>query len=173
VANLRDFSVNIIGLSKKVHQFSFGLTDEFFKEYSNEVISKGKLDAKVNLDKRETFIEVEFSISGLVELLCDRSLEPFDHPLTLKRKLIFKYGEEPQEMSDEIIIITRDQESLDLGQYMYEFILLAIPLKKIHPSLLSEYEKSETQGIIYSTSTNIEKAEEPDPRWDVLKKIKK
>lgn len=137
VGYLKDFSVNIIGLSKKVHHFQFELKDDFFEHYGKEVLSSGYFDAGVSLDKRETFIEVDFKISGHAKLICDRSLEPFDHPLKIDRKVIFKYGEESHEISDEIVIITRDQDSIDLGQYMYEFIVLAIPIKKIHPDLLS------------------------------------
>jgi uncharacterized metal-binding protein YceD (DUF177 family) len=174
---LKDFSVNIIGLSKKVHHFQFELKDGFFWHYGKEVLSSGDFKAEVSLDKRETFIEVDFKISGHAKLICDRSLEPFDHPLNIDRKVIFKYGEEPQEISDEIVIITRDQDSIDLGQFMYEFIVLAIPIKKIHPDLKDEEENDDGSNvkIVYSTSTEKEekKEEEIDPRWEKLRKLKK
>lgn len=173
---MKDFSVNIIGLSKKVHLFHFELKDAFFERYGKEVLSKGDFDAEVTLDKKETFIEVDFKISGHAELICDRSLEPFEQPLNIDRKVIFKYGEEPQEISDEIVIITRDQDSIDLGQYMYEFIVLSIPIKKLHPDLRDEDEEDESDvRIVYSTSTEKEevKEEDIDPRWEKLKKLKK
>jgi uncharacterized protein len=174
---LKDFIVNIIGLSKKVHHFQFELKDGFFEHYGKEVLSSGDFDATVSLDKRETFIEVDFKISGHTKLICDRSLEPFDYILNLDRRIIFKYGEEPQEISDEIVIITRDQDSIDLGQFMYEFIALAIPIKKIHPDLKDEEENDDESNvkIVYTTSTEKEekKEEEIDPRWEKLKKLKK
>lgn len=176
VERLKDFSVNIIGLSKKVHHFNFELNDGFFERYGKEVLSKGNFDAEISLDKRETFIEVDFKISGHAELICDRSLEPFEHALSIARKVIFKYGEEPQEVSDEIVIITRDQDSIDLGQFMYEFMVLSIPIKKLHPDLRNEDENeadSEVK-IVYSTSTeNEEQEQSEDPRWEKLKKLKK
>ena len=175
VGRLKDFSVNIIGLSKKVHLFHFELKDDFFERYGKEVLSRGDLDVQVSLDKRETFIEVDFKISGHAELVCDRSLEPFEHTLNLDRKVIFKYGEEPQEISDEIVIITRDQDHLDIGQFMYEFIVLSIPIKKLHPDLKdedeNENEDESNEKIVFTTST--EKEEEVDPRWEKLKKLKK
>lgn len=174
---LKDFKVNIIGLSKKAHLFQFELKDDFFEHYGKEVLSHGDFDAEISLDKRETFIEADFKISGHAKLICDRSLEPFDYKINIDRKVVFKYGEEPQEISDEIIIITRDQDSLDLGQYMYEFIVLAIPIKKLHPDL-SEEEEDENDSnvkIVYSTSTEEEEKKEEaiDPRWEKLKKLKK
>jgi uncharacterized protein len=173
---MKDFSVNIIGLSKKVHLFDFKLKDDFFERYGKEVLSKGDFDAQVSLDKRETFIEVDVKISGHAELICDRSLEPFEYKINIDRKVIFKYGEEPQEISDEIVIITRDQDSIDLGQYMYEFIVLSIPIKKLHPDLKDEEENEDESDvrIVYSTSTELEEKEEVvDPRWEKLKKLKK
>jgi uncharacterized metal-binding protein YceD (DUF177 family) len=98
--------------------------------------------------------------------------------LNLDRKVIFKYGEEPQEISDEIVIITRDEDSIDLGQFMYEFMVLSIPIKKIHPDLLSLDENEDDDSevkMVYSTSTEKEekKEEDIDPRWETLKKLKK
>ncbi len=174
---MKDFSVNIIGLSNKVHLFQFELEDDFFERYGKELFSKGDFDSEVSLDKRETFIEVDFKISGHAELICDRSLEPFDHHLNIDRRVIFKYGEEPKEVSDEIVIITRDQDSIDLGQFMYEFIVLSIPIKKLHPDLRNEDGDESDVRIVYSTSTENEqerkKEEDIDPRWEKLKKLKK
>jgi len=122
------YSVNIIGLSNKAHTFDFRIGDEFFKQYGTEILQGGDFEAKVVLDKHETFIDADFSITGKARLVCDRSLEPFDEPVKVHRKIMFKYGEEPSELSDEIVIITRDQATLELGQFMYEFISLEIPI---------------------------------------------
>lgn len=173
---MKGYTVNIIGLSNKVHLFHFELKDDFFERYGKEVLSKGDFDAEVSLDKRETFIEVDFKISGHAELICDRSLEPFEYKIKIDRKIIFKYGEEPQEISDEIVIITSDQDSIDIGQYMYEFIVLSIPIKKLHPDLKErdETESDDDVSIVYSTSTESEEKEEDiDPRWEKLKNLKK
>lgn len=170
---MKEFSINIIGLSKKAHIFDFKLSNGFFEKYGKEVISGGDFDAKIFLDKRETFIEIEFSISGKASLVCDRSLEPFDYRIEETRKIVFKYGEEAKEVSDEIVIITRDQDSIDVGQFMYEFIALAIPIKKLHPRFQDEPEEDENEiKIIYSTSADKEEKENIDPRWEKLKKLK-
>jgi hypothetical protein len=41
------------------------------------------------------------------------------------------YGEEEKELSDDIVLITRDQASLDIGQYLYELIGVALPMKRL------------------------------------------
>jgi uncharacterized protein len=165
----KEFNVNILGLSKTVHQFNFQLGEAFFKTYGQEVVAKGNFAAQVSLDKRETFIEADFKIKGIAQLICDRSLDEFDFPISVHKKIVFKYGDEPQEISDEIIVIKHDQDYLDLGQLMYEFVALEIPIKKLHPRFQDD---EHTDGLVY-TSESKNKEDEIDPRWEALKKLKK
>ncbi len=171
------FGVNIIGLSPGKHQFEYELKNGFFAQYGTESIANGNLKADVTVNKHETFIECFFAINGTVEVTCDRSLDNFDLPLQLNRMLVYKFGDEDKEISEDVQIIHRDTATLDLGQPMYEYIVLAIPLKKIHPRFGQEDEETETEGkLIYSTETETETEKEEekpiDPRWEKLKKLK-
>ena len=167
------YSVNIVGLSNKEHQFHYEFGDEFFRKYGADLVSEGKFLTDLLLTKHETFIEVVFKIKGTARLTCDRSLEPFDFPIEKDNKIVFKYGDEYQEITDEIVIIPRDTATLELGQYIYEFIALAIPLKKLHPRFADEADDLEGK-IVYSSEKSEEKEdeEEIDPRWNILKKLK-
>jgi uncharacterized protein len=128
------------------------------------------------LNKQETFLEADFEIKGVAKLICDRSLEPFDYPIKNHHKMVFKYGEEDQELTDEIVVINREAVSLEVGQYIYEFIALAIPMKKLHPKFKDEEENDdEVEGkIIYTSGSGEDKNdnEDIDPRWEQLKKLK-
>lgn len=169
------YSVNIIGLSLKDHSFEFTLSEEFFKRYGTELLSGGNFDAVVLLNKHETFIEADFSIKGAAHLICDRSLEPFEFPIHVHKKVMFKYGDEPGEINDEIVVIGRDQATLDLGQLMYEFIGVAIPMKKLHPRFReNEEDEPNSDGKIVYTSPgeSPEDGQPIDPRWEILKKLK-
>ena len=171
------YSVNIVGLSNKEHRFEYEFGGEFFRKYGTDLLSEGSFRADILLNKHETFIEVDFNVKGTGRLICDRSLEPFDYPIQTENKIVFKYGEEYQEMTDEIIVIPRDAASLELGQYIYEFISLAIPLKKLHPRFQDEVDETDgTEGkIVYSSETAEDKKDEEeqiDPRWNILKKLK-
>ena len=168
-----EFSVNIIGLSKSAHEFKYRLGKSFFDEFGKDLLEDGNFDAVVVLDKHETFIEGTFAVKGKARLVCDRSLEPFDYPLEFTRKVVFKYGNEEGEVTDEIVVISQDKPSLNVGQYLYEFIGLAVPMKRIHPKYQEqEDEDDETEGkIIYSSETKDDGA--VDPRWEKLKKLKK
>ncbi|MEI9918271.1 MAG: DUF177 domain-containing protein [Bacteroidota bacterium] len=166
------YSVNIIGLSGKAHSFDFTIGDEFFKKYGSEIVQGGDFEAKVVLDKHETFIDADFSIVGKARLVCDRSLEPFEEPVKVHKKIMFKYGPEATELSDEIVIITREQDKLELGQYLYEFISLEIPIKKLHPKFRDEEEDNTEGKIVYQSKSEDGDDGQVDPRWEKLKKLK-
>jgi len=170
VGSLEAYRVNIQGLSNNIHHFDYHFGDEFFRKYGADLVSSGDIKAQVSLDKHETFIEGNFDLKGSIKLVCDRSLDVFDYPIAIDRKIIFKFGHEPGEVSDEIIVIDFNTVSLELGQFMYEFINLAVPMKKLHPRF--EQDDEEEEGIIYSSETE-NKEEETDPRWDKLKNLNK
>ena len=171
---MKAFHVNIIGLSLKAHHFDFQLGDAFLKEYGVDQVAGGELVASVVLDKKETFIEADFKIKGHVGLVCDRSLEPFDLPLDMNKRIVFKYGEEETELSDEIIVIRHDRALLDVGQYFYEFIVLEIPMKKLHPKFQDAEDQDNNPGkMIYTSAPDPDsEGDVIDPRWEQLKKLK-
>ena len=167
-----EFIVNIIGLSTRAHEFKYTLGNAFFDEFGKDLLEEGQFEVLVVLDKHEAFIEGSFSIKGTARLICDRSLEPFDYPIASMHKLMFKYGATEAEVSDEIMVIPHDKQSLNLGQYLYEFIALDLPMKRIHPKFQKDDDDSDG-GIVYSSSTENEEGEkEIDPRWEKLKKLK-
>ena len=167
-----DYKVNIIGLSQKAHHFDFDLDDGFFKLYGTSLLAGGRFSAGIALDKRETLIEVNFQIRGVAHLVCDRSLEPFDFPLEIQRKILFKYGEEEKELSEEIILITHKKVSLDIGQFLFELIVVSLPMKRLHPKFQNEVLQESEIQLVYSSPVDSKEEDTIDPRWEKLKKLK-
>ena len=133
-------------------------------------------------------MEATFEIEGDVTLTCDRSLETFNFPLFTSEKIIYKYGLEEMEVTEDVFMITRDTPSINVAQLIYEFILLAIPVKKIHPDYLEEMDEEDFEGegeLVYISDEEFddnlseekeesnESEEKTDPRWEILKKLKK
>lgn len=170
------YSVNIIGLSNKLHHFDYEIGADFFRQYGTDLISEGNFKVDVALNKHETFLEADFKIKGTATLTCDRSLETFEYPIWTTQKVLFKYGEVDEEISDEIVMIHRDTATLELGQYMYEFIALAVPIKKLHPRFREENDMEDNaEGKIVYSSPADDKGnddEDIDPRWNKLKNLK-
>lgn len=172
---LKAYRINIIGLSNGLNHFDFQIGKEFFSQYGADLLEEGTFEVGIDIDKRETFLEVDFNIQGTAKLVCDRSLEPFDFPINTTPKVVFKYGDEDKELTDEIVMINRETVSLELGQYIYEFIALSIPMKRLHPKFQDE-DDDEIEGKIIYTSGNGESDDDNDesidPRWEQLKKLK-
>lgn len=162
------YSIHIAGLSNKKHRFDFQIDDSFFAKYGTDILERGRFNVDVELDKHETFIEVDFHIEGTAELICDRSLEPFSYLIKAHRKVLFKFGAVAEELADDVIMVPFETVTLELGQLIYEFIGLEIPMKKLHPKFAEEGDDEE--GKIIYRSEDIDG--ETDPRWDELKKLK-
>ena len=112
-------------------------------------------------------------ITGEVELTCDRSLETFQYPIHERRQVILKFGEEEKEIDHDVVMITHDTQQIDVGQYVFEFVGLAIPMKKLHPRF-SESEE-EFNSLVYSSGDESESdnSDQTDPRWQKLNDLKR
>ncbi len=171
---LSDFGINIQGLENKRYEFEYQIDGGFFNNFENSEIKKGNLICKTVIEKTSSFIRVNIFIDGFIELICDRSLDPFNHDIHTNGLIIYKYGAEMKEIDDEIIIIPRNHQEINLAQPIYEFISLSVPMKKLHP----RYRNQDMQNdeLIYTTGPdkpgNNEDNAEIDPRWETLKKLK-
>ncbi|MDJ1502409.1 DUF177 domain-containing protein [Xanthocytophaga agilis] len=177
VKDLKDFDIDIIGLKDKAYTFDFKGNNSFFKLFENSLVENGVFKVELYLDKSATMIQLNFHITGSIELTCDRSLEQFDYPLDIEEKHILKFGEDDKELTDEIEIINRHTATINVAQYIYEFIVLAIPMKKIHPKFADQqYEENEEGLLVYRSKEEEETSEEKDeenidPRWAALRKL--
>ena len=169
-----DYNIDIFKLSNSSHQYEFVFDDSFFEMFEGSLVSKGNGKIDLVLLKSDSFIELKFEIIGKVELVCDRSLEPFGFKLALKDKLLLKFGEDWEEISDAILMMPRNEQTINVAQYIYEFIGVAIPMKKLHPKFDNE---DETDDFVYFSEDSSEVDDNDneagiDPRWKKLKDLK-
>ncbi len=176
---LKPFEIEIQGLSLDQHSFDFSFDDSLFGAFEGTLIEKGKGTVHIELIKSETMMTLSFEIEGSVELICDRSLRKFDQEVELQQELIVKLGDEFIELDDDIVVIPRETQYLNVAQYIYEFITVNIPMKKIHPELRTEEDEEDDDiggSLIYQTEAEQEmedEGDEPiDPRWEALKKFR-
>ncbi|MDF9800313.1 uncharacterized protein OKW21_005576 [Catalinimonas alkaloidigena] len=178
VKNLAHFDIDIYKLANKEYKYQYQIDKSFFDHFENSLVKKGELNVEVTLDKQENLITTFFNIRGTIELECDRSLEKFDYPVEIQEKILYQYGEEEQELTDEIVIITNNTQKINVSQYIYEFIGLSVPMRKIHPKYAEEDNPLVDGEIIFSSSTQDEKKSDEesnnsvDPRWNALKNLR-
>ena len=177
MASLKLFDIDIHNLSLKEYDYQFDIDNSFFAPFEDSIVDKGSLVAKVHMSLHPGVIEMDFDIQGTVVITCDRSLEEYDQAINSNERLLFKFGDENTEISDEIISITRDTHRINVAQYIYEFITIAIPFVKRHPRFQEEENDEEEVKLIYQSSTAPAEEEEEnkdseDPRWALLKNLK-
>ncbi|MEP2770848.1 MAG: DUF177 domain-containing protein [Fulvivirga sp.] len=170
---LEDFNIDIIKLKEGSHDYQFEIGDSFFKAFDGDLVENGSGKVNLTLIKSERLIELNFDLDLKVGLICDRSLDPFDYSINESKGLILKYGEEEEEIDDEISVITRDRQRINIAQYIYEFVGLSIPMKRLHPRFEGE---DDTDELIYSSDVEKESDksndEAIDPRWQKLRDLK-
>lgn len=175
MADLKKYKIDIFNLPAGKHEYEFGFDSDFFVNFENSLINIGQGLVKVGLNKSETFLELNFEIEGSIELICDRSLDNFEYPVKIQKDLIVKFGDETDVQDDRIVFVPWNTQTIQLGQFIYEFLSLEIPMKKLHPRYGDDFGDVE-EKLIYSSddesdSENV-KNDSIDPRWLKLKELK-
>jgi uncharacterized protein len=172
--HLSQYTLPFSGLSEGKHLFDFNINDRFFAEFENSEVEKGELEIQIELEKRSTYLSLSFTINGIVELVCDRCLENFIFPVKSKRKLLVKFSEKQVEDEAELIYLHPTAFEVEVAQYIYEFVILSLPIRRVHPdgengeSLCDPVMIKKLEELRYHSNTL---DETDDPRWNELRKI--
>lgn len=174
MSDLKEFVINFGSLPNGEHEFHFEIDDSFFQHYENSIIQKGEVDVLVVMEKKETMLMLDFTMEGTVTVPCDRCLEDLYLDIEGYNELIVKFGEEGEDDTDEVVVLSPKEYELNVAQYIYEFLSIMLPLRNVHdeqdgqacdPEVLRHIEKH--------TIKETPSEEEPpiDPRWDALRNI--
>lgn len=170
---LRDYRINFKGLKNGMHHFNFYIGDAFFKHFTKSEITKGEFQASVVLTKKTRFLVLEFDIKGKAMMQCDVCLDDFYLPLSYGNTLYVKFDEEIKEDDEhtDVMYLSPNDSSVDLGHYIYESIILSIPYKRVHPlddkgKATCDERMLEKINAINGSGKN---EEITDPRWSKLK----
>jgi uncharacterized metal-binding protein YceD (DUF177 family) len=173
---LSKYEIAFKGLKEGVHRFEYELDEKFFDRFESSEVKKGSLNAEVVLTKQSALMIFEFSVKGKVELLCDRCLDFYYQKVSNKSKLFVKYGMEDQELSDDVIVVSQDEYQINTAQYLFELVILGLPIKRVHPVDKNGKSACDPEMIAKLNEYLVEEkeveTEEPvDERWNELKKI--
>jgi len=124
------------------------------------------------------FIRVNFKVRTEVELVCDRSLEHFMHPVEQDYEVIFKVDvqEEVEDEHSAVRSFNFSSNTLSIKDEVRDTILLNLPVKKLHPRYLDEQGRPtefETRqyGDVHGEE-ELDENEPADPRFRKLKELK-
>ncbi len=168
----KNYVVSFRGLKEGVHNFNYKINNQFFEVYPVEEIQNADLLIDLQLIKKSTLLDLHFKVTGKVQLQCDVSNELFWQPITGTLNLVVKFGQEYNDEFLDILIVPHETYQIDVSQYIYEMIVLAIPIKKVHPGI----EDGTLQSPVLDKLKEIQIKENKnnssiDPRWEKLKEL--
>ncbi len=169
----KEFIIPFSGLKQGKHEFEYTIENKFFESFEYDEFNGANIKLGVTLNKMSTMMELEMKARGTVNVNCDLTSEPYDQKIKADLELVVKFGDEYNNDNDEILIIPHSEYQINIAQYVYEMLVLAVPLKKVHPGVLDGSLKSEVLDKLeeLQPKDTKENKEDIDPRWDALKKL--
>ena len=170
----KGYSIPFSGLKQGKHKFDYTIDNTFFESFEYNEFNNAAINVAVELNKMSTMLELEMKANGIVNVNCDVSSEPYDQDISSELELVVKFGDEFNDENEEILIIPHGEHQVNIAQYIYEMLVLAVPSKRVHPGVLDGTLQSKAVDKLNELQPREEKEnkEDTDPRWDALKKLK-
>lgn len=179
------YNIVLKDLSDEARQFEFDLNDDYFKKIDSPEVQKGKVNAKVLVQRKMDSFELLFILDGFVLIPCNRCLDDMEQTIHYKEKLQVKFGDKFDEI-DEIVIVPEADGGINIAWFLYEFIVLNIPIKHVHATgecnitmvtklkkhITRQKDDDEISLEMDDDDDDFLTTEAPtDPRWDGLQNI--
>ena len=172
---LKDFTIPFVGLKIGKHHFEYKVEKAFFEHFEYEDFKDVNITVNVELEKTTTLLELHFKISGWVNVNCDLTNEPYNQDIEDEFDLVVKFGDEYNDEYIDILIVPHGTYEINIQQYIYELVILAVPAKRIHPGVkdgtLDSDMLKKLEELSPKLKENKENKEDIDPRWNTLKKL--
>ena len=172
----REFEIAWQGLKLGLHTFVYDIDDKFVEKFNHDSsFSNWNATVTLKFDKHENFFMLHFDVGGEVTVPCDRCGDDFRLKLWDEFDLVIKLMNEETEFpeeEDDVAFIPRSETVIDVSGWVYEFLMLSVPLQHIHPD-----HPDGSSGCNPEALSLLDKLAEPDepvvnPIWKDLEKIK-
>ena len=181
------YNVVLKDISNEMRMFEYDLDDEYFKKIDSPEVQKGNVKATLSVLKKLTTYELQFFLEGTVIIPCDRCLDDMVQPIHYKEKLLVKFGNTFSE-EDEIVIVPEAEGAINIAWFLYEFIVLNIPMKHVHATgecnktMVTKLKRhithqkddddDDSSSVEFDDDDDFTPDEiQTDPRWDGLQNI--
>ena len=173
--SLRTYAIPFTGLKLGKHEFDYVVDDSFFNEFDYSLVKNANLQCKVELDKQETMLILNFHITGDIKLDCDKCLAQYPQYVDITEQQIAKFSDEPIDEDEEVIALTKNDHEINIAGLIYEYINVAVPFIAIcdNPGDTPYCDKDMLDRLEKLSASDEQPEPQADPRWDALKNIKK
>lgn len=184
------YFINLRDLKSDSQVFEFTLDNVYLKKIDSPEVKEGNVKVFVTVKKKLNIFEFAFLLKGVVQVPCNRCLDEMEQPVECREKLQVKFGNRFSEEND-TVIVPEAEGGINIAWFLYEFIVLNIPIKHVHPpgecnkAMMSKLKKHITrqksddddslqEGILdIDDDDDVDNNEDAqtDPRWEGLQNI--
>ena len=172
MCSLEQLKIDLKGFLETSAVLEYDLDDDYFSVLDGSQLEHGALHVSVSIRKMTGFFDLQFHTEGVVTVSCDRCLDDMEQPIVADNHLVVKLGNTYSD-DDDTVTIDENEGILDLSWFIYEFTMLAIPIKHVHaPGKCNSAMTQKLNELSGAVRRGEEEAEAPiDPRWEALSKL--
>ena len=172
MCNIESFKIDLKALPQGITSFEYKLDNEYFKAIDAPDVQRGELSSSLSVNRTDDFFELNFHIEGVVHIPCDLCLDDMDQTISHDDRLVVKFGDDYSE-DDDLVTVAENEGILDVSWFIYEFIVLEIPIKHVHAPGKCNPAMIEMLNQHSAARSGEEEEQAIDPRWAALLKLKK
>lgn len=161
---LIEYKIPYKRLSEGEFLYDFEVDGKFFEAFESDELKSGQVKVNLALDKQSRMMVLDFAIEGSVVVDCDRCGYELSIAIMSNKKIIVKYTDDGSD-SDDIVILNEKDPNLDVSEMIFEFIVLSLPMRRVHP-------KGQCNEEQLKMLKNLSKPSMVDSPWEALKNIK-
>ena len=165
-----EFLIPVSGLALGVYNYQFDIKDDFFADLDYSEVKHGSVTVNLEVVREELMMTLNFHIEGKVEVPCDRCADEFFIPIQSEQVFYIKFGADEADESDDVAVVPAEEHAYDVRSLIYEYIILSIPIHRVHPE--GECNPEVLALLSHDEETVAEKEVETDPRWAALRDAK-
>ena len=130
----KDYVIPFKGYKVGVHELEFPIDGALLESVGDEEMIGAEAVAKVTLTKGASVLTLDVVISGEVTVECDRCLDELHLPVEIEDSLVVKFSEDEEGFDGEVMWLNPSDAELDMREWLYETVLLALPYQRVHES---------------------------------------
>ena len=132
---MKAYTIQFVGLKLGKHNFDYQIDNTFFLDFDYDEFNDVDLEVELLFEKKTTLLELQFDDKGTINVNCDVTNEPYNQKIKDSFKLVVKFGEDLNNDNENILVVPHGEYEINVAQYIYELIVLAVPIKRIHPGI--------------------------------------
>ncbi|MFI3295045.1 MAG: DUF177 domain-containing protein [Rikenellaceae bacterium] len=131
-----DYILDYQSLESGEHSQIFDVDGAIFRSVEESEVDDAAVKGEIVVVKYHNYAEVDFDFEGSLTVACDRCLDPVLIPIQCHAQLVIRISDyEEQSNEADIMYINRADERVDLAHYVYETIMLSLPVARMHTDI--------------------------------------